>query len=317
MQPPLPLAHCLLALTLVALTTLPAAANPRVRRSEPPQTWDPETERLFSSDPLEMLKGTRPAAGARPPAGPSARSGRDLPDQGSSSSPFAWADRISGEVIADEIKAQRLTVADSVKSPAVFKGGGNRKLRDQFSVIAAMFGITAQYNADIRWKEIAPAARDSFAKAARNAKSGDDPSFRESKLRSEDLDELVRGGAVEFAEPEEKVLWSEVAERRPLMKRLKEAHESRLRPWTANQGEFDRNLSNIRHEAEILAALAEVIKQPEYEFYDDDDYIEYCDQLQREATRLVRAAREKNLAETQQAVGQISQACDACHEEFR
>ncbi|MDH3718160.1 MAG: cytochrome c [Planctomycetota bacterium] len=312
-----PLTACLLAQMLVVLCVLPTLADRKVTRSRAPQTWDPETERLFEANPLDLLKGQRPAAGGRSQSGGPDQPGSATPAKSGSSGALAWSDLISAAVISDEIKAHRLTVAESVRSPAVFRSGGNRKLRQQFSVIAVMFGISAQYEADVRWKQIAAAARDSFARAARNAKAADQNTFRESKARSDDLDELVRGGSVEFDQPEEKVLWSDVAQRRPLMARLKQAHEERLRPWTANQGEFERHLDEIRHEAEVLAALSEVIKHEEYEFYDDDVYVDYCSQMQDHAGTVSQAAKDKNLAEAQRAVGEISKVCSECHEGYR
>jgi hypothetical protein len=312
-----PLTACLLAQMLVLLCVLPTLADRKLTRSRAPKSWDPETERLFEANPLDLLKGPRPNAGGRPPSGGLDAAGSGTPAKGGSPAAHAWSDLISAAAISDEIKAHRLAVTESVRTPAAFRSGGNRKLRREFSVIAVMFGISAQYETDVRWKKIAAAARDSFARAARNAKAADQNTFRECKARSDDLDELVRGGSVDFDQPEEKVLWSDVAARRPLMARLKQAHEERLRPWTANQGEFERHLVEIRHEAEVLAALSEVIKHEEYEFYDDDVYVDYCSQMQDHAATISQAAKDKNLAEAQRAVGEISKVCSECHEGYR
>ncbi|NIL97388.1 MAG: cytochrome c [Planctomycetales bacterium] len=306
----------LLVPVLLALSPLPLSADRQVKRSRPPARWDSHTERLFQTDPLEMLEGPRPAGGPTPSGNTDGPGSPPAPNHRPPGT-FAWSDVVSAAAITNEIKDLKLDVAENVRSPAVFKAGGNRKLRRHYSVIAVMFGMAAEFDQDVRWKELAPAARDSFARAARNAKAADTNTFRECKDRSEDLDELIRGGSVEFDPPQEKVLWSDVSERRPLMDRLKVAHETRLKPWTASQGEFEKNLPQIRHEAEILAALAEVIKHAEYEFYDDDVYVEYCTDMQQQAAAISQAAKDKNLDEAQRAVGEISKVCSECHEGYR
>ena len=40
-----------------------------------------------------------------------------------------------------------------------------------------LFAVTAQYDGDARWKDIAAGLRDSFARAAANAKVGNDATY--------------------------------------------------------------------------------------------------------------------------------------------
>ena len=286
----------------------------RPTRSLPPKSWDSETERIFSQRPAALLKGVRPRIG----------SPGTLPDDGGPtatdpepSGGFAWSALISAATVTDEIKAYRLSIAENVVNPGVFKGGGNRKLIKQFGVVATMFGIMAEHDASARWKDIAPGARDAFARAGRNAKAADTNTYKESKLRSDDLDELVRGGSVEFDEAGEPPEWSDVTTRRALMDRLKIAYNERLKPWTASQAEFERHRTAVKHEAEIIAALAEVIQREQFEFYDDDDYLAYCRNMQRHAQATAVAAAENNVAEAQRLLGEISKNCSSCHEGYK
>ena len=101
------------------------------------------------------------------------------------------------------------------------------------------------------------------------------------------------------------------------MSRLKDALEDRLRPWTAGEGEFSRNRSQVRHEAEIIVALAEVIQREEFEYFDDDAYLEFCKNMQTHALRLAQAAKENDLETAQKATGEVSKQCSACHEDYR
>lgn len=297
----------------------PRDTKNRPTRSMPPKSWDAETERIFADGPFDLLKGERPSVGSSKGSS-SGNNGKLGPATGGNGQ-FAWSDVISAESIADEIKSYRLDVSKNVRTPSAFKGGGNRSIIRQYSVIAVMFAIAAEYDGDVRWKKIAPGARDAFARAARNAKAADSNTYNESKTRGDDLDELVRGGTVDFpkstVDTEEDILWNRISERRPLMIRLKQAYEERIRPWTADQGEMDRHRSEIKHEAEMIAAMAEVIQREEYEFHDDDDYIELCKNMQRHALAAAAAVEQNNLAAAQRSLGEMSKTCSACHEGYR
>jgi hypothetical protein len=305
---------------VLLLTTLALAQKKGARpaRAAPPKTFDDETNRLFGKDPLTLLKGERPSvSGQRPPTGgnPNNTGGPNV--VGPTAGGDGWARLISDGSIADEIKSYRLPAAESTKSPGVFKGGGNRKLRNHYGVVAAMFAITAEYPSDVRWKEVASGARDAFARAARNAKAADSNTFKESKARSDDLDLLVNGEKVEFQPGAAEFVWSEICERRAIMKRFKLAQNDRIKQWTANKAEFDRNRDNIVFEAEIIAALSEVIQKEEYEYYDDEDYLAFCKQMQRHALGVRQAATDNNLAEVQRAAGELTKTCSACHEGYK
>ena len=131
------------------------------------------------------------------------------------------------------------------------------------------------------------------------------------------MDLLIGGEKVEFGDAAAEFLWSEISERRALMSRLEEAQEKRLRPWTASQGEFERRAADIKREAEIVAVIAEIIQREEYEYWDDDDYLAYCEHMKQHAQEVARFAEEKNLSEAQRAVGEISKTCSECHEGYR
>lgn len=309
------------------LTTLAIAQRPptdrRPARAAPPKSWDNETERLFSTDPLTLLRGERPRVGAGTSSSGAVAGGTVAGGTVAGTTPSAgsggggWSKFVSASSVEDEIKSYRLSVAANVKSPGVFNGGGNRNLRKEFGIVAAMFGIAAEFDGPVRWKEEAAGARDAFARAARNAKAADSNTFKESRARSQDLDLLINGEKVEFETPAEDFRWSDICERRAIMSRLKDAQLERIKPWTANQAEFDRNKDNVLREAEIIAVLAEIIQKENYEFYDDDDYLAFCDQMQRHALDVVAAAKDGNLAEAQRAAGEVAKTCDACHEGYR
>ena len=311
-------ATLLAVVSLLATLAVAQKKTPRPPRVSPPKTFDDETNRLFGKDPITLLRGERPKLSGNKPTNDTTSVDSGGPKvAGPSSGGDGWSRLISSSGVANEIKSYRLVAAESTKSPGVFKGGGNRKLREHYGIVAAMFGIAAEYPGDVRWKEVASGARDAFARAARNAKAADSNTFKESRARSDDLDLLVNGEKVEFEPGEVEFLWSEICERRAIMKRFKMAQDERMKQWTANQTEFDRNRENVVFEAEIIASLSEIIQKGEFEYYDDDDYLAFCKQMQRNALDIRQAAQDNNLAEAQRATGELSKTCSACHEGYK
>lgn len=289
-------------------------SNTRPTRAEPPDRWDPATENLFRGDPFQAVRGFRPkkngtGATARASVVPE-RNARGL---------LPWSKLISEETVTDEIKNLQPEVAQNVRRPGTFKAGGNREVEKQFAVIAVMFGIIAEYGEPIRWQTVASDARDAFARAAANAKAGSQSAYQESKTRFEDLEELIRGGTVEFGttQSEESGLWSQLVERRLLMQRIDRSDKERIKPWIANESEFKQHREPLLHEAEMIAALAEIFHQEDYEFYDDDDFVAYCKRLQKQAQELAGAIKNQNLPEVQKLYGDLNKTCSACHEIYK
>ena len=119
------------------------------KRSLPPAKFDEQTEDVFSGDASDRLRGERPAIGAGAAAGAVPVTDASEPSGVTS---FAWSGLISASTIVDEIKVHRADLAKNVRNVRVFRSGGNIDTRLRFTVIAAMFGIAAEYDADVRWK---------------------------------------------------------------------------------------------------------------------------------------------------------------------
>lgn len=286
---------------------------PTPQRSLPPEEFDRQTEEVFQGTAQDRTPGPRPSLQPRAESQQPATTA----DAEKLNSAFDWSRLISADTLADEIKSHRTELTQDVRNVRTFRAGANRDARMRLSVIAVMFGLTAEYDGPVRWQKQAAGARDAFASSGRNSKAADDNTFKEARRRSEDLDELIRGGSVEFPKSGDTPRWDEIAERPPLMQRLEISLDKRLRPWTANAREFQRHQREAVHEAEVVAALAEIIQHEEYEFYDDDEYLAFCKRLRDHAIAARTAARENNFDSLQQAVGEISKSCSACHEDYR
>jgi cytochrome c556 len=81
--------------------------------------------------------------------------------------------------------------------------------------------------------------------------------------------------------------------------------------------EFQKQVQRFIHEAEIVAAIGEVIMQPDFECHDDATYRGFASTL-RDAAAMARDAAQKNDFESARtAVGDLKKSCNACHGDYR
>ncbi|WDI40377.1 cytochrome c [Bremerella sp. P1] len=294
------------------------------RRAKAPEFNNTTTSIIFFKDVFaEALQGERPEILSENRQAPAMAPGS--PGSGGMQSPGAtgggnageWADIISPSTIQDEVKRLNNQLIETVQNVRKFNGGGFEEARRDFTELAMLFEIIAEHDGDVRWKEFALTARDGFARAGFNSKVGTDNSFKEAKLRAEDLEQLVRGGSLDVREADPKATWDAIADRPPLMQRLEIAYQKRLKPNTASASEFNDNLEDVLHEAEIIAAIGHAMQKEGFEYYDDDDYVTYCQQMQDAALKVVKAVKENNADAARAAAGEVGQSCTLCHESYR
>lgn len=308
-----------------------AAAQDEVEvRAKPPSFRASDTSFIFFNDVFaEALQGERPAslsenrqaapAMAGGSAGAAAPAPGGQPAADASSGGGDWAGIISPTTLQDEVKRLNTQIADVVQNVRVFNGGGFEAARRDFTELALLFEIIAKHPGDVRWKDFALTARDNFAQAASQTKVGTEQSFKPAKLRSDDLNQLVRGGSIQPGPtpPEAEVTWDQIADRPPLMQRLDIAFHQRVKKMTASDAEFKSNPEEILHEAEIIAAIGHAMQQEGFEYWDDEDYVSYSQQMQQAALDIVKAVKDNNYEAARAATGEIDKACSTCHEGYR
>jgi hypothetical protein len=312
----------ILAVTLAFGVSIGDAAQsgrrPRERqRAKPPtKEWDKTSKSAFLDDAFTTLDGERPdfvAASSLRAAG----SGADPAGAAADGGGFRWSGIVSPDTLTDEVKEQRKAVAAAVASASEFKGGGYEKARDAFSAIALAFGLIAAHDGDVRWKKDAGNARDLFARVGFNCKVGTDGSFAEAKARAADLETLLDGGSPDKkADREEDFVWSQVAARPALMSRLDVAEQATA-GIVASKGDFEKNVEAFLREVEIVAAIGEVIQQPNFEYHDDDTYKGYAGLMRDAAIEARDAARKSDYDGVRKAVGNLKKSCDTCHGDYR
>ncbi len=323
---------CLVALVLVVQTLLIAQDQERkkVKRAIPPTFADKEFDGIFFDDVFQQgLVGTRPAnlnqpGGGQPvtpgggDGGNSGGSGTDGSGGGSAGGLYAWKDIISRTAIEDEVKGLNIALQEDVTTPNKFASGGYKKARRHFTMLALLFAIISEFDGDVRWKKDAPALRDLFARAAAGAKVGSQAAYNESKLRKEDLQLVVGGGsftATKEAEP--KANWSALLDRSPLMQRLETARQLNIQPWTSSENEYKSKLDELVREANVVAAISEVLMQDGMPEAEEEDYTVHAKRMRDAAREIIASAKSQNYDQASKAVSVIGQACDLCHADWR
>jgi hypothetical protein len=285
------------------------------QRAQPPK-WTADVLDAFYPDARTKLVGTRPDY-ERARAIATDGHNPDKTQPGEAKTAGGWSKLIDAETIETEIKRTSPELAKVAKSPSEFKGGGYKECRRHFTVLATLFAVSAEYDGEVRWQDAAPALRDLFARAGHNCKAGSDQTFQEAVLRKQDLAELISGNRPKVKEAERKADWAKVADRPPLMQRMNIAHEDRLKKWLANKGEFTAHHDDAKHEAQLIAAIADIIGREGFEFADDQNYVKFAHELRKAATDVSAAIDTDNLEQAQQAGNRMTKACADCHEGFR
>lgn len=294
-----------------------------VRRAKPPAFDQGTASNYFFAD---VFSKDGPLVGERP-ANPNAIQVVETPknpgsQQSSSSNDdpvlgYLWSKVVSSVTIEDEVKAIKALVDVDVQRPGAFKGRGYLKCRTHFSELAMLFAIIGEYDAEVRWKEQGPAARDGFARTAANCKVGSTQAFNDARLRKEELADLIGGQKISGKAGERKANWQNVCDRAPLMQRLEIGVRERLAEWTSSESVFKKQLPRALHEAELTATIAVVLSQEGMEDSGDEEYDAFAERMKEAALEIVDGVKLKNYNQARQAIGAINKACDECHESYR
>ena len=297
-------------LAVLAIGSTSAAEEPPPKRAKPPQ-WSPDVLDLFFEDAREHLVGERPTPNEQTdkttePSGPANNSrGR-----------VTWSQWVDGETLVNEVKRLVADLAEPLANATKFKAGGNNQCQADFAVLSVLFGVIADYDGEVRFKPDAAVIRDAASRAARHCKAATDQSFAEAAELKIQLEELIRGERV-IGAAAELAKWSDLVERDLIMKRLERSLEERISPALGKAREFTKRAAEVRHEAELLALFADFIQREEFDYWDDEGFRAHAGNLQTAAKDLTRAATDANYEVARAAAGKVTQACSACHEEYR
>lgn len=318
----------LLVITLVCLTTFSGVyaakmvqerQSKKVKRVKRPVFGQPDWDGIYFEDLYkEGLVGPRPAkiAPGAMPIQPSTVASTNGGGAVESEGGFAWSKFVSSSTIEDEVKALQTSLVKDVTTPVKFKSD-YAKVHQSFSMLSMLFGIVREYDDDVRWKRFAPSAQASFERAAANSRVGTIQAYESCKRRKDDLVEMVRGGNFAGEEkPPEQLDWSAVVERSPIMDRLQVSYDL-MKQTTSSEGEFAKSVDQIRHEAELVAAMSQTLMKENMTDADDEGYLEFAKSMSDAAVLATKACAEKDYDGASRAVNLIGQSCSNCHDEWR
>jgi hypothetical protein len=288
------------------------AASP-AKRARPPK-FPKSVQDVFFPDAREKLVGPRPASAT---SGAASTATTAAPSPANSDSTASWSKLITAEALEDEIKSQQLKLAATIENATRFKGGEYQQARAQLSLLAALLAIVADYDGQVRWKSEAASLGQLLGRAGANCKVASDASYKEARSRSDDLQNLVRGGSLQLPPADSATQWPQLADRGSLMKRLEQAQQQGILPLVTNAREFEGSADGLLHDAQIVAALSEVITREGYEFADDETYVEYSRAMRAQALALRDATLGGNYEQARQAASLLGQSCTNCHEGYR
>jgi hypothetical protein len=314
-----------IAFVLAAVLQLPSVAlgqqgsgrmgGPRLR-ARPPAKWDSAAAGHFFADAFAELDrdGPRPDF-SRVAKAADSQAAATSPAASSAAAGDGWQALVSADTLVDEIKSKKKLVDEAVAKKGTFIRGGYLEARNALSSIAAAFGVIAAFPGEVRWKDQAAKARDTFGRVADDCNKGDDKTFVSATKASEDLEKLLSGGTID-GQVVADVKWHRIAARSPLMWRLEMA-EKAAREATASPAAFGKEAERLLHEAEIIAMIGEFVQQPDFEFFDDDTYKGYASAMRDAAVAAAAAVKKGDHAAAVTALGAISTACTDCHGEYR
>ncbi len=294
------------------------------KRAPAPTFGNEQLRGVFFEKLSDGIRGTRPSlsslrASAGAVAGPSAS-----PASSPTSSAEAtggedqqgWSKLVSAMSLEDEVKRVKLRFDSVITTPGAFNGGGYQEARRDLSILATLFAVIGNYDGEVRWKDQAAAARDLLARSAFNCKAGSTQVYNEAKLRKNDLQDLVSGSGLANRDADPQNDWSSIVDRSPLMEYL-EGLTGVLQDASNNASAIESNSDVIRRQAELIAMLGNVLVQEGMDDSDDEDYQRLSLAMTSAGRDVASAIERGEFAKVREAVGAITQSCDACHEQFR
>ena len=227
-----------------------------------------------------------------------------------------WSKLVSPASLEDEVKRVRLRYDNGITTPGAFNGGGFQDARRDLSILATLFAVISEYNGDVRWKDQAGAARDLIARSAFNCKAGSTQVYNEAKLRKNDLEDLVSGSGLSNRESEPQADWSMIVDRSPMMEYLEGLSEA-LQGVSNSESAIQANTETIQRQSELIAMVGQVLVKEGMDEADDKEYQKLSNSMTTAASNVASAIERGDLGSIREAVGGITQSCDACHEQFR
>lgn len=302
-----------------AVLVFAAVAWAQQKRARPPKFQPDDYRGVFYDDVVSQLKGTRPpiaslgSTTSRSAANPGPTATAETNSDGSGK----WKRLADPVNLEDEIKRLKLRYDAAVTTPGRFRSGDFQQARTELAMLATVFAVISEYEGDIRFKEDAAIARDLMSRAVQGVSSGAGDAFDLAKQRKADLQDIVSGAGLNRNAPVDPNDWAMITTRTALMEYLEIILDDPLESGTNNADSFSDSIDDLRRASAMVAVLGQVLTEEGMDEADDPDYCKLSLAMTRAALAL-RTAIDQNDAEgARLAVGEISQSCSDCHNDYR
>ena len=276
------------------------------RRARPPE-WTNEQRGVFFEDFRDQLQGDRPAGEEVGSRGQEAGAAEKKVGE------VRWSDVIDAETLTSEVKriSNRLNVLLQRIGP--FKSGGNLNCEREFAMLTTLFDVIAQHDDNPRWKRSAPIMRNLCYRASEACAESTKAAYEVATETLMVLQDLLSG-----TKPvDEQLEPAQFVAQTLLMQRMGEAVEEHIEPNLADEQTFRRAMNDLSREAQLVAMMARVIQHPESDYGEDEDFLNYAEDLFRASRAVVEAVDSNDYRAARTAVGRTTQSCSACHEDYR
>jgi|GEM_PF-5668049 len=234
---------------------------------------------------------------------------------------FEWSKLATAATLEKEVERNVAANGEHLASASVFTSKGYKKIKDNHTMLAVWLNVLSEFDGPSKMKDSAAAVRDlaatvPLALAASEDVKPDEAMFGKSKEANEAAAKLLKGEKVNGAAKARP--WREVAVYTSVMKRMEAAQDARIRGWTANTEEFNKNLPELEHEAQLLAIMCEVIlDKGTNDNAGNEDYQGWGKKLEQGCIELVAAVKAKDHAKAQVIAAGIAKQCADCHSGYR
>lgn len=278
---------------------------------------------VFFDKPLDVLRENAPVASAT--ADPAATSTPPVDEKPPSQAELLpappgsaedWVVLLSGEELASESAAIRASLTAKLQS--VGKYSGNYKdVRIDAGTLVALAGIASEHPEAPGWKANARYVRDVSTEIVKSASANGEKFYKPTKAAFDKLDALLSGSKPpDLEEAAEKVPFSEVVSRVPLMYRMERAF-NHMKLNINTEALLKKESAKVVHEGSVMAALARVIATPGYNDSDLADYQRFAEELQNAGIGVVEAAKNGDFEAYTTALDRGNKACVQCHDNFK
>lgn len=227
-----------------------------------------------------------------------------------------WTKLLPVTVLDNEIKNTSNQLKEKVQTTAAFNGG-YLELPPYIATMAAFAHVATLHSEEVRWKEHAPVIRtlgaQMLAEPLRRGAAG----FRKLQAEYEPIAEILAGSSP-AAPPEipADVTFVDVAAMSDLMKRL-ELAQNWLKVNANSEASLKSNADQVKHEAHVIASLAEIIAAEGYGYFEDEDFLGHSRPMRDAAMSIVDAADSGDFSAYELSSSRIMQSCTECHSDYR